>query len=440
MELDKFSEYCRNSLLWLETNFFAQERILQFTFIFIALIISWASYAYIIRGKSSQEKDHKGSFFVQRSFFIAGFAAVILWTVDAIQIEMDLHSHVTTTAASLLTAWVAVIGLSQLIKDRFLRFIAEITVYLIAALTILKLLEPTKGFLKRINFQAGEVSFNLLSIIEALFILVIFIWATSVISRFINKRIERDSQLEKTTQIAVEQIIRLSLLGISVVIALRIVGLDLTIVAFFAAALGLGVGRGLKPVFSNMASGFIMMFDHSIKPGDYIEIGDSHGTVETINSKQTTLIMNNKRKILIPNAQFHQQEIVNWSRSTTGVPVYLRFTIKTDDAFLMNFDKNVQMINQNALEAAKEISKIRDTPHPNCLLVKMNDQSLEFELRTWVDSIHDGPGKVKSALNYALVKRFESIHQNRIKGDPTWNALLAAKHYANLCKSGNVAK
>ena len=177
---------------------------------------------------------------------------------------------------------------------------------------------------------------------------------------------------------------------ISFLIALKIVGLDLSSLAIIAGALSVGIGFGLQNIVSNSVSGIIMMFEKTIKVGDYIQIdSDTRGEVLDISLRSTVIKTNDNINLIIPNQSFIQNNVINWTLGDDEV----RFRIPFGVAYGNDIDE-VEKVIIKALENSdlpyirpissnlKKYTKIDYTPR--VIFEEMADSSLNFELFVWV--------------------------------------------------------
>ena len=101
--------------------------------------------------------------------------------------------------------------------------------------------------------------------------------------------------------LTIGQIMRLVIFTLAVLIAMSAVGIDLSALAFFSGAIGVGLGLGLQKIVGNFISGIILLADKSIKPGDLITVGENFGRVSIMNTRYISLAAPDGREFLIPN-------------------------------------------------------------------------------------------------------------------------------------------
>ena len=166
-----------------------------------------------------------------------------------------------------------------------------------------------------VDFQLGQVHFSLLHVHRAFFLLLALYWLSKNLRIFFHFWLTIKSALTPAVQILLYRLGSIFLFSACVVIVLHYLGLDLTVFALFGGALGLGLGFGLQKVFANLVSGFIILADKSIKPGDVIQLGDKYGWINFLGSRYVSVVTRNGTEHLIPNENLITGEVINWSYS-----------------------------------------------------------------------------------------------------------------------------
>src|SRR5579862_8999910 len=232
--------------------------------------------------------------------------------------------------ASLLIAWIVIRATSVLVRDAALSFAIAMVVWLIAAIDILGLGQATTTALDRLALTIGTLRLSLLTLIEAILLLSLLLWAAFAISHLVQRRISAVSALTPSVQILIANILKITLIALAVVIALDTVGIDLTALALFSGAVGVGVGLGLQKVVANFVSGVILLLDRSVKPGDVIEIEQTFGWVTSMGARHVSVRSRDGKDYLLPNEDLITHRVVNWSYSNRYVRLDLPFGVAYD--------------------------------------------------------------------------------------------------------------
>ncbi len=253
-------------------------------------------------------------------------------------------------------------------------------------------------------FSVGETPVTGGDILRILIILAIA-W---LLSRGIRHAIRRFARSESSgTQASWYTLGRLTHYAIIVIasfIALSSIGLDFSNLALVAGALSVGIGFGLQAIVSNFISGLIILFEHTLRVGDYIELDTGlTGTVKAINVRSTLIKTNDNIDIVVPNSEFVTTRLTNWTLGERILRVRIPFGVA--------YGSDKELVKKAALEAAADVSytltnmKGRD---PDVWLVEFGDSSLNFLLLVWVN--RQGakrPTRTKAAYLWALDTKFK---------------------------------
>ncbi|MFC2534332.1 MAG: mechanosensitive ion channel family protein, partial [Neisseria elongata] len=175
------------------------------------------------------------------------------------------------------------------------------------------------NWMKSLTFSVGSSKLSLWSISTGtLWIGIILIFAMWL-ARFLQTRLMANTRLDLSLRIMLSNIVRVVLVVLSVLIALPLVGIDLTVLSVFGGALGVGIGFGLQKVASNYISGFLILGDRSIRPGDRLTVNNFTGYVTKITSRFVVLRSPAGPEALIPNETFITDMVINESYTTKAL-------------------------------------------------------------------------------------------------------------------------
>ena len=194
--------------------------------------------------------------------------------------------------------------------------------------------------------------------------------------------------------------VRIALLTIAVLVGLTSIGIDFTAVAVFSGAIGVGIGFGLQKVVSNLISGMILLLDRSIKPGDVIEIGEAYGWISKLGARYAAIVTRDGKEYLIPNEDLITQQVVNWSFSDRAV----RLKIGVGVSYQSDVRKALDLM----MEAAQENDRVLKAPPPATRLIGFGDNSVDLELRIWVNDPEAGVVNVASDIRLAIWDKFHA--------------------------------
>lgn len=309
------------------------------------------------------------------------------------------RSYLLAVAAKLAVAWVVITLTAGLIQNKFIYRVVAISAWTLAALSILGLLEPVSSTLDSLAINLGGLRITPLLVLKTTVLLLVTLWAAVAASDFLDKRVRLAADLTPSIQVLLGKVIRIFLIALAIMIVLSSVGIDVSALALFSGAVGVGVGFGLQKIVSNLVSGIILLADKSIKPGDVISVGDSFGWVVTMGARYTSVSTRDGREVLIPNEDLVTQRVVNWS--------YSKDDIRLDVNFGVDVTADPHQVQRVAIEAVASVARVLKTPAPTCHFMGFGSKSLDFSLRFWINDPIEGSTNVKSAVLLALWDAFK---------------------------------
>ncbi|HEV8389493.1 MAG TPA: mechanosensitive ion channel protein MscS, partial [Dongiaceae bacterium] len=200
----------------------------------------------------------------------------LLWLAVLIEAGAGLPFQLMKPVVSLLTAWVIIRFAATLLRDPLWSRFVAIVVWLIAALSILDLLAPTMTVMDNIALTLGGLRISVLTVVKAVLSLALLLWLATLAGRVLERRVTAATNLTPSLKVLIVNLLKIVLTLMAVVVALRVVGIDLTAFAVLTGAIGVGIGFGLQKMVSNFVSGITILLDTSIKPGDVLVVGDSY--------------------------------------------------------------------------------------------------------------------------------------------------------------------
>jgi small-conductance mechanosensitive channel len=309
------------------------------------------------------------------------------------------RSYLLAVAAKLATAWIVIGLIAGVIRNKFVYRVVAFSAWTIASLSILGLLEPVSTALDSMAIVLGGLRITPLLVLKTSVLLLVTLWAAVAIGDFLDKRVQRAADLTPSIQVLIAKLIRLFLIAISIMIVLSSVGIDLSALALFSGAVGVGLGFGLQKIVSNLVSGIILLADKSIKPGDVITIGDSFGWVVTMGARYTSVSTRDGREVLIPNEDLVTQRVVNWSYSKNDIRLEVKFG--ADPA---SDPHNVRKV---AIEVVSGLKRVLPKPAPVCHFLSLDSKSMEFSLRFWINDPIDGVTNIRGEVMLGLWDAFQ---------------------------------
>lgn len=203
------------------------------------------------------------------------------------------------------------------------------------------------------------------------------------------------AQVDLSSRVVLTRILKGLLLVFGVLFSLTAVGIDLTVLSVFGGALGVGIGLGLQKIASNYVSGFVMLFERSVRIGDLITTSDGYrGNVTQINARYTIIQGADGNEVLVPNETLVTQPVVNWSLHDKSIWMNTAVQVK--------HNTDIDEIRPKLLEAIKNVSRVLDKPAPSAFLSKITDKGFVIELTWWINDPENGRMNVTSEVNLAI--------------------------------------
>ena len=312
------------------------------------------------------------------------------WFATLVFAERQLGTTILRLAESLTLAWVIIKLSSRLVRsDRLARALAVLA-FVIAALNIAGLLGTVTGLLNSMAVYVGSLRVSVLLLVKGAVTLALFLWLASTFARVLETRLRRLSELTPAMQVLTLKLVRFALITLAVVLALGSVGIDLTALAVFSGAVGVGIGLGLQKVVSNLVSGVILLVDRSIKPGDVIEMEGTYGWITSLNARYVSLATRDGKELLIPNEDLITGRVTNWSYSSDLIRQSVHVGV--------SYGSDVHLAMRLAVDAAGAVSRILEVPKPACLLKEFGDSAVNLELRFWIQDPANGTANVRSEV------------------------------------------
>jgi len=333
-------------------------------------------------------------------------AALFVWLVYGLRAPLGFEGELLRIAASLLTAWVAIHFLTSFLRQRgWASFLATL-VWIVTALVILGWLAPLYAMLDSIAFMAGKFRISLLGVLNSLALFGAFLLIANFMLKLADARMARLEGVPPAARVLIFKVLRIAVIGAAIIVALTTIGVDLTAIAVFSGAVGVGIGFGLQKVVSNLLSGILLLLDRSLKPGDVIEVGDAYGWIEKMGGRYITVATRDGKEYLIPNEDIITQQVVNWSYTDRAI----RLRVGVGISYRSNVRTAMELM---AKAAAAQPRVLEDELHkPVVRLMGFGDSSVDLELRIWVTDPEKGTVNIASDIRLAI---WDAFHDNGIE-------------------------
>lgn len=399
-----WSNWIQNIQLWASEYLLTRQTLTEIALIIIAASIAWPM-SIIVRNRMQAQGEKHAQYVLLRRFWSAlrrlAFPIVwlvIQWIIVAIMAYLGYRHAALVVTSSLLTAWIVISVATVFVANPLWSLTIAISAWVVAALNIVGLLDDAIAVLDGAALTIGQVNISALTIVQGLIALGVLLWVTSIAGQLIEGRIKSSPNLTPSIKVLSTKLLRIALAVVAVVFALKIVGINLTAFAVFGGAIGVGLGFGLQKIFANLVSGFILLLDKSIKPGDVIAIGNYYGRVDSLGARYVSVLTRDGIEHLIPNEELITTRVENWSHSHNLLRI--RKTVG------VHYKSDVRKAIALCLEAADETARILKDPAPVCQLQEFADSSVNLEMRFWIDDPMNGRANVISEMQLSIWDKF----------------------------------
>ncbi len=254
--------------------------------------------------------------------------------------------------------------------------------------------------LGEVKFAMGKQDVSLRLVLEALVSAVVTIFIALGISGLIEGRLMKATTIDMSSRVVLGKFVRAFALVLAVLIALPLVGIDLTVLSVFGGALGVGLGLGLQKIASNYVSGFIILLDRSIRLGDLVTVDNKHGVVEAIKSRYTVIKSLDGTEAIVPNDTLITNTVVNHSYTDPVVSLKIPVTI--------GYECDVELARSIIIAAAHAQPRILTSPAPEAWVKALGDNGIELELSAWISDPGQGLSPLRSDLLLSIWRDFKT--------------------------------
>ncbi len=410
IDVAAFEGYAESLLDWISTELFTTAALWQAGVIIVALVVAIAMTPPCrrwLQRRLDEATEDSRLHFVCATFLTLVTPVLwvlLLWLSVEIAANAEWPSKLISIVVSLVNAWIIIRLVSKFVSDAaWARFFA-VTIWAIAALNIVELLQPALDLLDGIALQIGDVRVTALSVAKGVFYLVVLLWLANLVSSILERRIQTLPSLTPSIQVLFAKLLKIALIVVAGMVAINAVGIDLTAFAVFGGALGVGIGFGLQKLVANFISGIILLLDKSIKPGDTIGVSGTYGWIQSLGARYVSVVTRDGIEHLIPNEELITTRVENWS--------YSNLRIRQKIPVGISYSSDVRAAIEMCIEAATANPRVLAYPNPICLLRGFGDSAVDLEVRFWVVDPQNGLSNVKSEI---LLEIWDRFHENGIE-------------------------
>lgn len=249
-------------------------------------------------------------------------------------------------------------------------------------------------------FSVGDTTVTVGSLVMLLLLVVAVWWLASLVERSVHRATRRyAAEPWKAARIhMLSRLLRYAVWVVGTVLALNYLGIDVSNIALLGSALAVGLGFGLQNIFSNFVSGVIILLEHSLKVGDFVELESGvKGHVREIAMRYTRITSNDALDVLVPNSEFINGRVVNWTLDDAYRRMHIPFGVA--------YGTPKELVREAGIAAAARVDGVLDSGkmRSTVWLVEYGDNSVNYELIVWADrDLTTHPASTHAQLMWAL--------------------------------------
>ena len=267
--------------------------------------------------------------------------------------------------------------------------------WIAAVLWIVGMLPDVMDRMDDMHVMFGKTRVSLLAVVQGVLscgaVMVVTLWISAALERRVLSEAVHDLSLRKVAA----STIRAGLVLLGLIVALSTAGVDLTALSVLGGAVGVGLGFGLQKLASNYISGFVILFERSLRIGDLVKVDNFEGVVTDIKTRYTLIRSLNGREAIVPNEKVVTERVENLSLADP------RVLLSTDVA--VGYDSDAGQVQRLLVESAMSTSRVLKDPAPAAHFVKFGADGLQFSLFFWIEDPANGQLNVTSDVNLRVL-------------------------------------
>jgi small-conductance mechanosensitive channel len=291
------------------------------------------------------------------------------------------------------------------------RLVAKLMLYtgvFLLVLNALDILDEIASVLDVMALQLGNIRISMLGILRVTIFGSFIFWLGRISSNTGQEMIRKQEGLDFRTREVAAKLFDIVIFTVVFILLLQVMGINLTALAVFGGAVGVGLGFGLQSIASNFISGIIILLDRSLSIGDYVELEDGRaGHVTSLNMRSTTLETFDGKDIMVPNERFISSTFINWTHKNKKQRYRVDFSVA--------YDSDIRRLVDIVKVAVAKHPQVLSGPaypfeeQPDCEIDGFGDSGVNMFVEFWMEAIDDGKNRVGGDLMLII---FEAMRDN----------------------------
>lgn len=367
----------------------------------IAIIISMVFRNYFSVEKARERHKWEAQLYPYLYPLLAPMLALVLLSTGYVLVHQFNGEPEFLRGTTLLTMiWLVLRSVQVFTKNAFIKWLITLIIIPLVILNVFGLLDPIVTYLDGLAITIGTLKLSVYKILKSIVSIVVLLWLAGVAIHSSEVYIRRIHGIRSSNKELLIKILQVLIYFVIFILALDILGINLTALAVFSGAVGVGLGFGLQKISSNFISGLIMLFERSIELDDLVQLDSGiYGYIRHMGARHSVIETFDGREVMVPNEDFITQKVTNWTYSTKKGRVEFKVGVA--------YGSDLRLVQKLVLEAAAEHPRCSKDPAPSCFLSEFADSSVNFLLYFWVDDVTDGRLEPQSDVMFSIWEKFK---------------------------------
>ncbi len=326
--------------------------------------------------------------------------AIFAGLIDSKLLPFFAPAKLTEIVSKIILIWLLVRTIRLLSNSRLMAILLSILIIPPIVLDIFDLLEPITEYLDSLSFTVGKAKITAYIIIKSIIVITVLLWLTYLFAKASERYIRSIGDLRANIKELIVKSLMVTVFTIGFLIALNIIGVDLTALAVFGGALSVGIGFGLQKIVANLVSGIFLLVEDSVKLDDILELeGGTFAYVRKLGARYTLVETFDGLDVLIPNEELITQKVKNWTHAQNLARIKIAVTV--------SYQSDARKAQELMLEAANSHKDCLKKPEAECFLREFLDNGVRIELYFWIGNIIKGRFTPQSEVMHSIISKFK---------------------------------
>jgi small-conductance mechanosensitive channel len=318
------------------------------------------------------------------------------------------HTPVLEFAQVLLVAFAIIRTAVYTLRSVFpngavLKSFERLITYLIwlgVVLHLTGLLPEIEASLDSVAIPLGKSRLTLLQVLHGIVAVAITLTLAMWLSKLLESRLLNAESVELSLRVILAKLTRAVAIVVAILVALPLVGIDITALSVFGGALGVGLGLGLQKIASSYVSGFIILLDRSIRIGDLVAFENRQGVVTGIYARYTVIKSLDGTEAIVPNDVLVANTVSNLSFTEKRTLVKIPLSV--------GYDTDLPPALAILVAAAKKHPRALEDPAPTAAISRLGDNGIEIDLNLWIGDADQGQALLRSEIYLDIISGFRT--------------------------------